>query len=120
MTEQKNLTDKEGTTVEVRVTPQGDAFAVYYSGEDNWAGATYFLDVKGERIFFHTIVGEEHEGKGLAGVLVAEALEATEADGLTVVPVCPYVKSWIEKKDWAGQVRQPNRDDLAVVKKHAE
>lgn len=109
-------TDKTGVPVAVRVTDKGDAYGIYIDGADRWAGATFFLDQGEDRIFYHTEVGEEYGGRGLAGVLVDNALAATRKQNKTVVPVCPYVKSWIDKKQWAGAVRQPTDVDLAAVK----
>ncbi len=48
-----------------------------------------------ERIFYHTEVDEAYSGQGLAAVLVKDALDDTIAEGLSVVPVCPYIKSWM-------------------------
>ena len=39
----------------------------------------------------HTEVDEEFGGRGLATILVREALDATRAAGLRIVPVCPMV-----------------------------
>ena len=45
------------------------------------------------------------EGRGLASTLVREALKDTVAAGRRVVPVCPYVKDWVdEHDDVAGEV----------------
>ncbi|WPF66709.1 MULTISPECIES: GNAT family N-acetyltransferase [unclassified Corynebacterium] len=115
----QNLTDKTGTPVDVRVTPKGNAYAIYLDGADRWAGATYFLDRGEERIFFHTTVGEEYAGRGLAGILVENALADTRAHGLTVIPVCPFVRSWTGKKEWDGPLRQPTEEDLAFVAEHS-
>lgn len=69
-----------------------------------------------ERIFYHTEVSDAYAGKGLASVLVKHALNDTIAAGLTVVPVCPYVKAWIrrhpEYQQHAGAVRP---EHLAAV-----
>lgn len=48
-------------------------------------------------VFTHTEVLPAFEGQGLAGKLVAHALDASRDAGLRVVPLCPYVKAYIEK-----------------------
>ncbi|SEK39424.1 GNAT family N-acetyltransferase [Nonomuraea pusilla] len=48
-------------------------------------------------VFTHTEVLPEYEGQGLASKLVAQALRASEDTGLRVVPLCPFVKSYIER-----------------------
>src|ERR1700753_2374252 len=50
-----------------------------------------------QRVFYHTEVEERFGGRGLATILVAEALQATRADGKRVVPVCPMVAAYIKK-----------------------
>lgn len=115
MTDSTDLTDKTGTPVLVRVTDKGDAYGIYTNGSDRWAGATYFIDTGDDRIFFHTTVGDEYAGRGLAGILVEQALADTRSLGKTVVPVCPYVRSWTEKKQWDGPLRKPTPADLATV-----
>lgn len=59
-----------------------------------------------QRVLFHTKVDEAYGGRGLAGKLVGEALDATRAEGLHVVAVCPYVEKFVSK--------HPEYDDLVV------
>jgi predicted GNAT family acetyltransferase len=47
--------------------------------------------------FVHTEIDDSFAGKGLAGVLVRAALDDVRTRALRVVPVCPYVKAWIER-----------------------
>ncbi len=114
-----NLTDKKGTPVSVSIVPQGGAYGIYFDWANEEAGATHFIDRGQERIFFHTIVGEENSGRGLAGILVESALEDTNRQGITVVPVCPFVRSWTEKKAWSGLLRQPTQEDIKFVMEHS-
>lgn len=113
------LTDKTGASVTVRLTDDGDAYGIYLDGSESWVGATYFID-RGDddRVFFHTIVGDDYAGRGLAGILVERALDETRDQGKTVVPVCPYVRSWTRKNDWDGPLRTPTTNDLAAVREH--
>src|SRR3546814_2245395 len=56
------------------------------------AGRADFIDAReadGERIFFHTEIAPELSGRGLAGLLVREALADSIRRSITVVPVCP-------------------------------
>ncbi|HEY8754428.1 MAG TPA: GNAT family N-acetyltransferase [Arthrobacter sp.] len=50
-----------------------------------------------ERIFYHTVVNEEYAGQGLAGRLAKVALDETVAAGLGIVPVCPYIKTYLTR-----------------------
>ncbi|MFI1758898.1 GNAT family N-acetyltransferase [Streptomyces sp. NPDC020571] len=45
----------------------------------------------------HTIVEPAHEGQGIAGSLARELYGLARREGLTVVPLCPYVVKWAER-----------------------
>ncbi len=45
----------------------------------------------------HTIVEPEHEGKGIAGVLVREFYRMAAREGVPVVTLCPYAARWAQK-----------------------
>lgn len=45
----------------------------------------------------HTVVEDEHEGKGIAGALVREFYAIAAAEGVPVVPLCPYAARWAER-----------------------
>ena len=47
--------------------------------------------------YLHTGVPPELEGHGIAGRLAEAALKHARAEGLTVLPLCPYVRSYIER-----------------------
>jgi uncharacterized protein len=53
---------------------------------------------RGDRlVLVHTGVPDELGGRGLGGLLVRAAVDLAEAEGLTVVPECPYARAWLEK-----------------------
>jgi predicted GNAT family acetyltransferase len=52
----------------------------------------------GDRLtLLHTEVPDAFEGQGVGGQLVRAALEYAEAEGLTIVPSCPFARSWLER-----------------------
>ena len=53
--------------------------------------------VDGQLRLVHTGVPEELGGRGLGGLLVRAAVERAEAERLTIVPWCPFARSWLEK-----------------------
>ena len=57
------------------------------------------------RIFFnHTEIADGFEGQGLGTKLVQGALDDVRTTGTKIVPLCAYVRGWIE--------RHPEYDDL--------
>lgn len=81
------------------------------------AGFTRYVEAEGRRSFFHTEVDDEYSGRGLAGVLVRQALDETRTDGLKAVAVCPYVAAYVKRHhDWDDIVEPASRTDLAAVR----
>ncbi|MEV0891843.1 GNAT family N-acetyltransferase [Promicromonospora sp. NPDC050262] len=73
-----------------------------------------------DRIFFHTEVDDAYGGRGLAGILVREALADSIRRNIVVVPVCPVFAAHLEKHGdeyvaAGGAFRQPTKDDIAQV-----
>ena len=60
-------------------------------------GIADFIDRDGRRVFPHTEVNPQFQGRGLATILVRAALEATRPTGLRVVPHCWMVAEFIDK-----------------------
>jgi uncharacterized protein len=60
------------------------------------AGLTYRR--RGDRlILVHTGVPDALGGRGVGGLLVQAAVAKATAEGLTVVPLCPFARSWLER-----------------------
>ena len=52
----------------------------------------------GKRLaLIHTGVPEKLEGKGLASLLTKTALQYARDNDFTVVPICPFVRSYLEQ-----------------------
>jgi uncharacterized protein len=86
-------TDKTGAPTTVTAEPERFTIAV----EGGPVGFAEFTDRGGRRTFFHTEVDEAFQGRGLATILVAAALEATRAAGLRVAAPCSMVADYIQK-----------------------
>lgn len=87
----------------VRRTSGPDRFEISLDGDA--VGLARFVDTEGRRVFFHTEVDQAHSGEGLGGTLVQGALEATRAEGLRVVAVCPFVQKYVDShEEWADLV----------------
>lgn len=107
-------TDKTGATA--TVTRRTRLFTVAADGTS--AGLATFVDHEDHRIFLHTEVRAEFEGRGLATILIAEALTATRADGVRIVALCPMVAAYVAKHrdfdDIVDPVTPQIRDWLAA------
>jgi uncharacterized protein len=51
----------------------------------------------GALVLIHTEVPPSFRGEGLGEALVKAALDAVHAEGLRIVPVCPFVKAYLRK-----------------------
>jgi predicted GNAT family acetyltransferase len=47
-------------------------------------------------VLIHTEVPEELEGLGLGSALVAAAVDRAAREGMTVVPLCPFARGWLQ------------------------
>lgn len=79
------------------VTRQFDPDRFEISVAEGVAGFAQFVDRDGKRVFFHTEIDPQFGGRGLGDIVVGQALDATRAQGLRVVPVCPFVKKYVER-----------------------
>ncbi|MFE0700541.1 GNAT family N-acetyltransferase [Streptomyces sp. NPDC058872] len=75
--------------------------------DDQRAGLTAYRDRDDRRVFFHTEIDDAHAGRGLAAVLVAQALADVRASGMRIVPVCPYVAKFLKKHGEFADITDP-------------
>ncbi len=55
-------------------------------------------------VLIHTEVPVELEGHGIGGRLVAAAIDRAAQEGMTLVPLCPFARGWLERHaEAAGQ-----------------
>ncbi len=93
-------TPPERTGAATTVTAQPGRFTIAVDGRT--VGLADYYDREGSRIFPHTEVTPAYQGRGLATILVAEALRRTRAEGLRCVPQCWMVADFIAKNpEWA-------------------
>ncbi|MDT5004714.1 MAG: uncharacterized protein QOJ24_1890 [Mycobacterium sp.] len=88
-------TDKTGSPTTVTAEPNRYTIAV----EGNRVGKAEFLDRNGRRVFTHTEVDKNYEGRGLATILIAESLQETRDAGMRIVAQCPMVAAYVKKHD---------------------
>ncbi len=71
-------------------TEHGQAIAVYHQRGDS-------------RVFTHTEVPPDDEGKGIGAAIVRAALDDTRKQGFKIVPACSFVVAFVR--------RHPEYDD---------
>jgi uncharacterized protein len=101
-------TDKTGAPT--TVSAESDRFSISVEGQQ--VGLAEYIDRDGQRVFTHTEVADDFEGRGLATILVDEALRATRDTGLRIVAVCPMVAAYIEKHHEFDDVVDPVDTDV--------
>ncbi|MHB1583484.1 MAG: GNAT family N-acetyltransferase [Acidimicrobiales bacterium] len=80
--------------VEVVEEPEARRFVVRADGEE----AELVYRRRGDRLaILHTGVPAAIGGRGIAGRLVAAAVERAREEDLTVVPYCSYAHRWLEQ-----------------------
>ncbi len=101
-------TDKTGTPT--TVTKEADRFTISVDGR--LAGFTETVDNDGARTFPNTEIDDEFQGRGLATILIGEALQQTRDAGLRIVPICSMVANYVKKHpefdDQVGQSEATN------------
>ena len=61
------------------------------------AGFAQYVRRGGRTFFVHTEIDPSFEGKGLGSKLAAGALGAERDAGAKVVPLCPFIRSYIDR-----------------------
>ncbi|GAA4687303.1 hypothetical protein APR04_004878 [Promicromonospora umidemergens] len=91
------MNDQDQQEITVRDNPDKSRFDVLVDGRP--AGFSVYQDFgeapTQQRIFYHTVVFDAYEGRGLAGILTRTALDTSIQAGRRIVPVCPYVTRWL-------------------------
>ncbi|NEY31859.1 N-acetyltransferase [Streptomyces sp. PRKS01-65] len=103
------MTDQTSPTV--RHAPDRSRYEIAVDGET--AGFTAYRD-RGERqrVFYHTKIYDAFSGQGLASRLVREALSDVRRTGRRIVPVCPYVRGFLEKHQDFADITDPVTPDV--------
>lgn len=72
--------------------------------------AEYILNKQGVLFFTHTEVPKEFEGEGVASKLMESAFADAEDRGLKIAPICPFVKSYIQRHpEWKRLLAEGHR-----------
>jgi predicted GNAT family acetyltransferase len=101
-------TDKTGAQTTVRA--EDGKYTIDVDGKS--VGYAAVADRDNQRVFYHTEIDDEFGGRGLATILVREALAATRDDGKRVVPVCGMVGGVLKKHSEFDDIVDPVTPDI--------
>ena len=76
---------------------------MFYVGQDGTilAEMVYTMPSPDKMIIEHTEVDDSLSGKGVGKQLVHTAVEYARANGIKIIPLCPFAKGVLDKvKDW--------------------
>lgn len=83
------------------------------------AGSTAFIEYKlsHQTLFLvHTEVPPALEGKGVGSAIVQKALQYAKDNGYKIIPICPFVQSYLRRhKEW-NDIVSPDADRF--INKH--
>ena len=100
--------DKTGA--EATVTAGEGRYAIAVEGKT--VGLADFADRGDQRVFHHTEIEPAYGGRGLATILVEEALNAARDEGKRVVPVCSMVVTVLKKHPEFDGITDPVTPDV--------
>ena len=84
--------------------------------DDILAGFAEFDRRPGAMRFLHTEIDPAFQGQGLAGRLAAFVLADAAASGEAIVPLCPYIATYLETHEIEGaEIRWPKRSATTTV-----
>ena len=90
--------------VEVVDNPDASRFEVR---ADGWLAELIYRRHGQRLVLVHTEVPPELEGRGIGAALVTAAIDVAVREGLTLVPLCPFARGWLE--------RHPDAASRAVI-----
>lgn len=100
--------DKTGA--EATVSAEQGRYTIAVEGKT--VGLADFADRGDQRVFYHTEIDPAYGGRGLATILVEEALNAARDDGKRVVPVCSMVVTVLKNHPEFDDITDPVTDEI--------
>lgn len=94
------------TTPIVTRNDESHEYEIRVGGE--LAGIAGYRERPGQILFTHTEIDPAFGGQGLGSILARSALDDAVAQGLTIVPYCPFIQAYLRKHpDFSGTVEWP-------------
>lgn len=82
---------------EIRLETNGGKGRYVIAIDGHEAEMTYTMVGTSQRIIDHTAVPDALRGRGLGPALVQRGVEDARAEGIKIIPLCPFAKAQIEK-----------------------
>jgi predicted GNAT family acetyltransferase len=99
---------------EIRNDATAQRYIASVDGSD--AGFSAYLRARGRIAFMHTEVDDAFEGQGIGGKIASFALDEARAEGLEVLPICPFVRGYIERHpEYVDLVPEEERSRFGLV-----
>jgi uncharacterized protein len=83
------------SAIAIRDNPTGSRYELLI--DDEVRGSIGYRARQNTVTLIHTEIDSELEGRGLGSRLVHDTLEDIRARGLRLVPVCPFVRSYLTR-----------------------
>lgn len=83
--------------IELKLNAQQRGAFIIAEGKERFAEMAVGISGK-NLVVYHTEVSEKLRGQGIASRLVAEMVDFARDRGLMVVPLCPYVHAYFERR----------------------
>ena len=97
-----DLTDRDGPVEIAHVADRSEFVALDPTGQ---VGVLQYHLASGAMDIQHTVVQPIAEGRGVGSALVVAALDHARAEGLSVIPTCPFVPAVLARHpEYAGLV----------------
>jgi predicted GNAT family acetyltransferase len=101
-------------SIDVSDNPDEDRFEIRVDGE--LAGFSQYRQRPAGLAFTHTEIDDRFEGQGLGSRLVSHALDDARERGFAVLPLCPFVRSYIERhSEYLDLVPEAKRGEFGLA-----
>jgi uncharacterized protein len=99
--------------IEIADAPDRDRYEIRVDGK--LAGFAKYDRKPGQITFTHTEIEDRFEGRGLGSQLIRYALREARESEVAVLPVCPFVKDFIQRhREYAELVPEARRGEFGL------
>ncbi len=99
--------------IDVTDNPAEHRYEIRVDGE--LAGFSSYREQPQGLALTHTEIDDAYEGQGIGSKLVAATLDDLRARGLEVLPLCPFVRSYIERhREYVDLVPEGERERFGL------